>query len=207
MNPAHKNPSFRQGTHPINQPSCLSQSSLSPLLEGELEAMEEQRTKSIDFLEHEKEAPMGEMQKKSSAWALIKMSSFPKRGDTPLVNCSCEHKVYKRTGAAKFAKPCIDERQLEPRWILMATFCKLPRCRGDRHPLLRVNHRSPTGRTCWSLHRSLSHTRHAPFLCLAASASCSCQGPLFSLLQIRANKQENPRLTPAEVATHDTGCK
>jgi len=63
MNTEHKNPPFRQGTLLINQPSCLSHSSPSPLLGGELEATEEQRTKNMDFLEHEEEAPMGEMQK------------------------------------------------------------------------------------------------------------------------------------------------
>lgn len=114
MKPVHKNPSFSHGTHLINQPSCLSRSSPSPLLGGELEATKEQRTNNMDFLEHEKEAPIAEMQKKSSVWALIKMAWFPKRGDTPLVNCSCEQEVCKRTRAAKFAKPYTDERWLEP---------------------------------------------------------------------------------------------
>lgn len=177
VNPAHKNPSFRRGTHLTNQPTCLSHSSPSPLPGGELKAVEEQA------------APMGEMQKKSSMWALIKMAWFPNQGDTPLVNCSCEHEVCKRTRAVKFAKPCIDERRLDPQLILMATFCKLPRCQGDRHPLPRANHRSPTGRTCWSLHRSLSHTRHVLFLCF----SCF----YIMLLPGASVPQEKPKTHPS----------
>lgn len=49
-------------------------------------------------------------------WALIKMAEFPKWGEIPLlVNCSCEHEICMRTPAAKFAKSCTDEGQLEAR--------------------------------------------------------------------------------------------
>lgn len=63
MNSVHKNPTFRQGIHLTNQPSCSSHSFPSALLGGELEATEERRTKNTDFLEREKEAPTGELQK------------------------------------------------------------------------------------------------------------------------------------------------
>lgn len=56
INSVRKNPSFRQGTHFMNQPRCSSHSSPSHSLGEELEATAEQRTKNMDFLEHEKEA-------------------------------------------------------------------------------------------------------------------------------------------------------
>lgn len=63
MNPAHKNPTFRQGINLTKQPSCSSHSFPSPSLGGALEATGERRTKNMGFLEHEKEAPTGELQK------------------------------------------------------------------------------------------------------------------------------------------------
>lgn len=62
MNPMHRNLYFGRQTHLTNQSCCLSRSPPSPLLGGELEAVVEQRTENMGFLEHENEAPMAEME-------------------------------------------------------------------------------------------------------------------------------------------------
>lgn len=73
----------------------------------------------------------------------------------------------------------------------MAAYKKLPGCLGDGQLLPRATQRSPTGRTCWSLPCSLSHTRHVPFLCFAASAPCSCQGLCFPFLGFKQISRKN----------------
>lgn len=57
MSPVHKNPCFGSRTHLTN-----SRPSPTPLLGGELEATAKQRTENAGFLQHEKGAPMGEME-------------------------------------------------------------------------------------------------------------------------------------------------
>lgn len=204
VNPVYKNPSVRQGAR---YSAKLLIRFLSISLAGSSLSRKEQRSskpRTWSFWNTRRKHLWEKWKKKSSVWAVIKTACFQGREILPLwaaaggMRSVREHNSKVCQTLHQWETPGTTENSDSNFWG-----CNTAWEIGTPSPRQTTD---PRGRACWSLHPSLSHTRHALFCCLAVPELWSCSKPLLFCLWIRANQQENPRL-PSEVPAHNTEWK